>query len=417
MMKKNGGFNRHFLFGESILSWIYWLLLILFYFLNSIGMEHYFIRVFYSPLEEIIWLFYPFFASVSIYINLTKNNNNVLKLLYYIFSALLGAGLILFFNFKIIPIVVLLTTLILVSLLYKRKIRLNISLILMIFGTVLYFSQYGSIYLNWFRIIPQSKIKLITYNLSDRRPEIRLKALKDICRQTHPDIICLQEVIASDRPVFEKEFIKIFPYQHYPSRISDTYQGGIILSRIPFDKKFNTRISNRYATSSMAMNFVRLALDSTQTLALYNIHLISNGFGLRNAYAKKYSLNKIVELERINYIKRSDEARNVLENIDFSESKIIVAGDFNDIIGSKVLRYFSHKLDNSWERAGTGHYVTFGYRYIASLFQMFGLSGALGFDFVGIDHAFVSEDIEVCSIEVLNLRSSDHRPVLFQFSY
>lgn len=398
------------------MSWIYWLLLILFYFLNSIGIEHYFIRVFYSPLEEIIWLFYPFFASVTIFINLT-NNNKIIKLLYYFFSVLLGAGLILFFNFKIIPIAVLFTALILLLLLYKRKIRLNISLILMIIGTVLYFSQYGSIYLNWFKIVPQSKIKLVTYNLSDRRPEIRLKALKDIFRQTHPDIICLQEVIASDRPVFEKEFKKNFPYQHYPSRISDTYQGGIILSRIPFDKKVNTRISNRYATSSMAMNFVRLDLDSAQTLALYNIHLISNGFGLRNAYAKKYSLNRIVELERINYIKRSDEARNVIENIDFSESKIIVVGDFNDINGSKVLRYFSRRLDNSWKRAGTGHYVTFGYRYISSLFQMFGLTKDFGFDFVGIDHAFVSKDIEVCSIEVLNLRSSDHRAVLFQFSY
>ena len=38
------------------------------------------------------------------------------------------------------------------------------------------------------------------------------------------------------------------------------------------------------------MNFVRLEVDSLNQLALYNIHLVSNGFGIRSAIKKKIKM-------------------------------------------------------------------------------------------------------------------------------
>jgi len=289
--------------------------------------NHNFILVWFSPFTEFVWVFYPLFASSTFYHSLKihsksrKIYNRIVVFLIVVF----GFIIVVVGHFTILPWFVLFSTVASIVLLYKKLIRFNISLLLMVITSILYFSQYYPIYGN---IIPgfsnANSIKIMSYNFprdisGDRTAEIEI-----IIDEYQPDIVCLQEISSSDKSYFQKNLIEDYPYQLYPEQSGHRYQAGIILSRFAFTRADNIRVFNRYKDSSLSMNYVVVKLDSIRSFSLYNVHLISNGMSLRNAFKADGGISNIVEEERINYIKRLDEAKNVIANINFNDKNIIL---------------------------------------------------------------------------------------------
>ena len=399
------------------MKWIYWAFLLAFFAILKIAEEHYFILVFFAPFQDFVWLGFPLFALITLSSGYINRFSRLGEVLVKLFSLIIGIIFIVLSNFKFLPIIVLGTFGTVIFLLIKQKIRLNLSLILMGVTSLLYLYIYSNIYINWFKIPGTPDISILSYNLYTEEKEKRLDIILDLINECDPDVFCIQEIQEDDRKLFTDVLSSVYPYQHYPSDRNTKYQGGIVLSKIPFSYSEEKRIFNRYKKSSMVMNFVRLKVDSLNQLALYNIHLVSNGFGIRNALKKKIKLNQIVEYERNNYIQRFDEARNVLANIDYSDENIIIIGDYNDIFGSKVLKFFDQHFENAWRIGGRSHHSTFGHDLFEYIFNIVGIPKNNSFNFIGIDHAYVSKKIKVVSFSTIDFKYSDHSPILVKIKF
>lgn len=399
------------------MKWIYWAFLLVFFAVLKIAEDHYFILIFFAPFQDFVWLGFPLFAFVTLSSGYIKKYSRLGEVLIKIFSLIIGIIFIVLSNFKFLPLIVLGIFGTIIFLLIKKKLKLNLSLILMGLSSILYLYLYSNIYINWLKVPGNPDISILSFNLYTEEKGKRLDIILDLINDVDPDVFCIQEIQEDDRKLFTNVLSSVYPYQHYPSDKNSRYQGGIVLSKIPFSYAEEKRIFNRYKKSSMVMNFVRLKVDSLNQLALYNIHLVSNGFGIRSAVKKKIKLNQIVEYERNNYIQRFDEARNVLANIDYSDENIIIIGDYNDIIGSKVLDFFDQHFENAWRKAGKAHHSTFGHDLIDYLFDIFGIPNNNSFNFIGIDHAYVSRKINVISFSTLDFKYSDHSPILVEIKF
>ena len=374
--------------------------------------------VFISPMTEAVWIVFPLFSALSLYKGWEKKHpvSRVFKWVIYLgIVAVLGMGIIVF-NYIWLPIFVTGFMLLSLFFLYRKYITLNLPFIGALTGALIYLFSYGHLIVNTV-VLPfknEKGLTILSYNLYSKSSKQKRDFLSVIIKKYHPDIICLQEVNAGDHSLFKEAFQKDYPFQLYPDERGNRYQGGIVLSKKPFVTAKNIVIYNRYKDSDLSMNFVRIKISEKKILSLYNLHLISNGFALRTSFSTRRLLNGVVEQERINYIKRLDEAKNTVAKIDFSDDRIVLTGDFNDIMNSRVLSYFEKYFQNAWYQAGIRQHVTFGYRYIGKVYGVLGIPEHYAFNLVGIDHVFVSEGIEVVKYKVLDDTYSDHSPILAQ---
>jgi endonuclease/exonuclease/phosphatase family metal-dependent hydrolase len=317
-------------------------------------------------------------------------------------------------NFGWLPWVVLSSAAASIFFLFRRKLAVTLSIAGLLVTSGLYLSAYFHLITNSLPVSDSGKdrVKIISYNFYSRDSKFKRDKLSEIIKKYNPDIICLQEINSGDKAAFRNAFISNYPYQIYPEVKGNSYQGGIILSKLPFVTARNISISNRFKDSYLSMNFAKIKVDSAKYFALYNLHLISNGFAIRNSFSSRKVRNGVVDQERINYIKRLDEAKNTVARIDFSDKRIVLVGDFNDVLNSKVLRYFERNFKNAWYLAGREHHLTYGFRYVTEIYNLLGLPGDDVFNLVGIDHTFVSENVNVLKYYVLKEEKySDHSPV------
>ncbi len=290
-----------------------------------------------------------------------------------------------------------------------QKIRTNIIIFsLVLLGFIL---NYKSQLIPSFELNDKNpKLKLLSYNILVNQYGRKRQETIDMIRQEKPDVVFIQEINLLDRKILNKSLRDIYPYQLWSEKF-ETYNGGVILSRIPFQLRENYNIQTVYMKGHINLNHAVIKFNG-QDVHLFNCHLYNSGTAFLRLFFGHLSPSQFREQSKIEFNRHNTEAAKIAEQVLPLNAPVILAGDFNDTPNSAAYRLFSYKLQNAFSKGGWGLGTTFGYQSLRRTLP--DKLKFLNFDFLRIDHIFCSKSFKVHSAKILQFESSDHRPQIVQ---
>jgi len=205
-----------------------------------------------------------------------------------------------------------------------------------------------------------------------------------------PDIVCFQEAYYAMK---RNDALKQYGYK-FVDFVYGKHQGKVIqavyskypivkIDSIPFSKSFNNAI---YAD----------ILFHKDTVRIYNVHLQSFRIvpGLNTIQNEEST--KLFEKSRSVMLKQYEQASLIRQDMEATNYKKVVVGDFNNTQYSNVYHKIKGDLNDSYLEKGQG----FGRTYDLLQFPM------------RIDYILTDPDFEVLSHQNFNERLSDHYPVM-----
>ena len=260
-----------------------------------------------------------------------------------------------------------------------------------------------------------SAIRIMSYNVhmfkgENLKKERNTKAeMLELFQEISPDIICLQEFYTRKKGVndIQTSLIKKLGYKYHSfyeiaGNNYDAY-GIAIFSKLPIVK---TGIlgENKGKKTVNQIQYVDVKRDST-TFRVYNVHLQSIGFQKEDyefistkmgAMEDELSSTKRIggRLKRA-FIKRSEQANLLHQDIIECKIPYIVAGDFNDTPSSYAVNKIARTMNNGFSEKGRGWGVTY--------------NGA--FPNFQIDYIMASAAFSIHNFQIMSESLSDHYPI------
>lgn len=255
--------------------------------------------------------------------------------------------------------------------------------------------------------LEDQKLHVVTFNLQGLQVVFKskdkgiqdslLQEMKDmIVGSSSLDIVCVQDMVSSNIPFFEKTLG--FTHKHKLDK-QRTMTG--IFSKFPivdkgeiaFDQSFNSCI---WADIDWHGNKVRV----------YSMHLESNRItddaekmiteGITTGESTRSKLKTMFSKYKHTAVMRAQQAALINEHIQDSPYPVILAGDLNDTPQSYVYRVAARSLTDGFKKTGRGIGTTY----------------AGGIPGLRIDYIFADQKFQVLSYETLKDRIySDHFPV------
>jgi len=242
-------------------------------------------------------------------------------------------------------------------------------------------------------------------------PEKKLQML-GLVNNYNPDIVCFQEMVASDKNPeainniegFISELKMPYYYYSYNSKLDfdkDHRFGIIILSKFPLVNKMTVSYSpNDYNSIFQYADFVK----ESDTFRIYNMHLQSLRFSDNNLRYLENPDNEVNFKESKNilsklksgFIRRKEQSDHVKKDMALSPYPVIVCGDFNDVPNSYAYKTIGKGLKNAFVEKGAGIGRTYSH-----------MSPTLRIDNIFTDERFLIEQY----VRV-NKKISDHYPVV-----
>jgi endonuclease/exonuclease/phosphatase (EEP) superfamily protein YafD len=309
--------------------------------------------------------------------------------------------------FKFLLIFILLFFVLLVKrTLHKPVVSANVLIFsIALAGLVLHYQQ--QLLPSW-NSDPGAAITLLDYNIRVNQNKAEREQVLTLIDRLRPDLVFIQEISGTDRTLFNERFRAVYPHQLWADR-RETYNGGAILSRFPFEYSTNIDIRTEYSSGHINLNHVVIRLDGKE-VHLLNAHLFPSGHAFIELLAGQRSLASFIHDTRSTYLRRNQEAERMAKRVMQISGRVIVAGDFNDTPHSRTYELFNETLQNAFREKGWGLGATFGFYSLKKSMSPFWSRFAI--DFLRIDHVFVSSGIKVVSAQVLPYAISDHRPQL-----
>lgn len=253
-----------------------------------------------------------------------------------------------------------------------------------------------------------NNLSILDYNILVSQRGDKREPIINLINERNPDIVFIQEINSSDRQLFRSRLGVKYPYQLWADRF-ETYNGGVILSKYPFTRAQNIDLKNDLMKGHTNINYAVIRFQG-RDIHLLNCHLYPSGHAMIQLIFGRRTLNNFIVHTRNAYLRRIREAEQLAAFAATLEGPVIMAGDFNDTPNSKIHRLFSQRFNNTFARSGWGLGTTFGH---------YSLKGSasprwhfLIFDFLRIDHVFLSPHFKATSAQVLPIDASDHRPVI-----
>jgi endonuclease/exonuclease/phosphatase (EEP) superfamily protein YafD len=250
------------------------------------------------------------------------------------------------------------------------------------------------------------QLKILDFNISSTSYGDKRNPVFDLITRENPDIVFIQEINSSDRKLFQKKLGEAYPHQLWADRF-ENYNGGAILSRIPFKEEHNIDIGTPYMSGHTNINHAVIRLRGEE-IHLFNCHLYPAGHAFLQLLFGKRTLESSLAQTRLAYQRRLAEAEKLHQIVSRVKAPLILAGDFNDTPNSPLYQSFAEELQNAHATAGWGLGTTYGH---------YSLSGSVSrylryiiFDFLRIDQVFASRHFRILEARVVPLAVSDHRP-------
>ena len=258
-----------------------------------------------------------------------------------------------------------------------------------------YYTQTFPVHPSYFFNTPQKKynnIRILSYNIKYNGEYLRnnkdsLSALISFIKQQNADILVLPESrINSTNKKLRKKLDKIYPYN-----LGSVYNGNelyletYVFSRYP--------ISNVKQYGDYYIYEADITLSDNFTMKLIACHLESNqsNSSLRNGEGFIKNIKK-------GYETRNKEAKMICDSLKQYQGPLIIAGDLNDISGSKTLNTLQEELDlnDAWWKSGFGYGATSFSKHL----------------YFRLDHILFSHHFKSTSIEIPKIDFSDHYPIV-----
>ena len=249
-------------------------------------------------------------------------------------------------------------------------------------------------------------LKILDFNISMRGQGEQRSAIIDLIKRENPDLVFIQEINSNDRKLFLRTLGENYPHQFWADR-RENYNGGAILSKLPFKNSRNIDITTPFMSGHTNINEAVIRVRG-QDVHLFNCHLYPAGHAFIQLIFGKRTLESFIDHTRTAYRRRQAEAEQLHHLIAGARGAVIVAGDFNDTPNSSVYRLFSEHLQNAFATAGWGLGTTYGHYSLKSSVSRHWKF--ILFDFLRIDHVFASAHFRTLEARVLPLDVSDHRP-------
>ncbi len=245
--------------------------------------------------------------------------------------------------------------------------------------------------------LPQQKeseehIRVLTYNIKYNSEYLRynkdsLSSMIEFIKLQNADILVLPESrLNSTHKNLRKKLDEIYPYN-----IGSDYAGNefyietFVFSRYP--------ISNARQYGKHYIYEMNVHLSDEKNIKLIACHLNSN--------QSNSSLNRgegILSNIQKGYEIRAKEVQMICDSLKNAQYPIIIAGDFNDISGSKTLNLLQDNLNlkDAWWKSGFGYGTTSTSKNL----------------FFRLDHILYSNHLESIAIDIPNVDFSDHYPLI-----
>lgn len=257
--------------------------------------------------------------------------------------------------------------------------------------------------------VPEGAIKFLSYNTmafekNRANTQDNPNPMLEYLRNSHADIICLQEYIVGGR-LTKKDVdaaLKEYPYKNY-YKISEGNGLGCY-SRFPI----LTARPVKYASANNGSIAYTIKVDG-DTLLVVNNHLESNKLTEKDkevyrdmmkapdkqkvSQGSRLLIRKLADASAIRAPQADSIARLVASH---QGESIIVCGDFNDSPISYVHRVIGENLDDAFVESGNG----------------FGISYNQNHFYFRIDNILLSKNLKSYRCTVDNtIKSSDHYPI------
>ena len=234
--------------------------------------------------------------------------------------------------------------------------------------------------------VRRPEIRVLTANLLKKNNN--LENMRKRLFQHEVDIAVFQEVNASALAGLFHPLREEFPHQYWMAH-PGTQLGLGVISRYPLV------LEHRRSLGLGGPFYLRLRVHvGSQSLLLYNVHLISPLFG-----SPPLRLNPALRQRRF-------QVRCLLEDAQTQDSPVLLMGDWNTTEGSDIYKQVSAIFQDGWALAGLGP----GWTWPHNLEPYFRLKAR---PMLRLDHSFCSHDLEVLAAQVLPVKGgSDHSPLL-----
>ncbi len=262
----------------------------------------------------------------------------------------------------------------------------------------------------------KNEISILTFNVKVfdlydwKNNKKSFKIFKDYLKNSGADVLCLQEFYSDDDNEYinQDELAKEIEYKYktvfITKKLNKTHNWGIaIYSKFPIINTGNIKFENK---ANNAVQFADIKIKN-DTIRVFNAHLQSVHFSendyelvekLKNEQiAEVKGSKKIASRLKKAFLKREKQVQKLRSEIEKSNYKTIVCGDFNDTPNSYTYQQISSVLKDSFLEKGQGIGATY--------------NGKI--PFLRIDYIFVPKLCYISYTKVdQSIKQSDHFPVI-----
>ena len=305
----------------------------------------------------------------------------------------------LFSLFGLLYLPLAITTLLFFLWAVKRRSRVWIILSLMLIPSIPIAGRYVQ-----FRRgeMPEGEIKIVSYNvgrfaLGDAPRAENTDSVAAFLKGLDADVICLQEFY-----LYNSDHTDSWLKNHFPNYYAEYYvltgsagrAGNVTLSKYPVSGKGKVSFEN---STNMAL-WTDIELPGGK-FRIYNCHFESYNISISHlltSVREEEELKDTGRKMRRSIRQRPKQVEAVLKDIEASERKAVVLGDFNDTPLSYTYHRLSKGRKDSFVSSGKGFGAT--YRDFRPLLR--------------IDYILLPEGLNSCTHKTLKARFSDHYPII-----
>lgn len=242
---------------------------------------------------------------------------------------------------------------------------------------------------------PGASLRVLSHNTAQNLPDH--KNIDQVIRESHADLVLLQEITKIHIDQYWPKMIDLYPYQVYGPLQGEKQVGMGILSRYPISNVEDFKLAD---DGLVFQQRARLKVDG-KTVTVYNVHLTFPWFRLAKEPFFSYFSWPVYHDEV-----RRQEIESLVKLLEDEQHPVIAAGDFNLNDQSSDYQKLTNLLVDTYKNVGFG----FGFTWPANRTPFMNIRPAI--PFTRIDYIFHSPSIQSNLAKVLQETGSDHKPVI-----
>ncbi|MCB7479773.1 endonuclease/exonuclease/phosphatase family protein [Christiangramia sediminis] len=294
-----------------------------------------------------------------------------------------------------VPVLIILNALFLIYWLLRIKRQLFLSLIILLLGY-----NYVTSFVRFSGSETDEKgvadFSLMSYNVRmfnayewSPRKDLPEK-ITDFIKEQNPDILCVQE-----HYIGAAELADVYPYEFVKLKGKNAEFGSAIFSKYPIINQASLDFPQNGNNNAI---YTDIVIDKKDTVRVFNVHFQSLNIKPGINDLQKEDSKKLLGRIGYGFSLQQEQAEMLLEEVNKSPYKTIIAGDFNNTSFSYIYDLIEQdgRFNDAFLEAGSG----------------FGKSFKLNYFPLRIDFLLIQNNMEITEFNKFDVDYSDHYPVL-----